>query len=167
MRQTPTINRAITEWLARAHPTPSAAYTQWQVQGVAMLPLGRDFAAVRLPARLIHAAIGVDDRTDRLPGLRASITSMIGGPVIHDGNTVGVAYYALIPWHAGLIWEEQHTAPCVAVGTYLGVPRVDRLGPPGPYWVVPPSYDGHLCAPASVRALIGLGRERLSAEADT
>ncbi len=50
--------RLISEWLARAHPVPQQAHTEWSRQGVALLPLGERFAAVRLTGELVHAAIG-------------------------------------------------------------------------------------------------------------
>lgn len=54
------------------------------------------------------------------------------------------------------------TAPCLYGDTYLGVPRLNRLEPPGTYWVVPPRYDGDLCSPQLVRELVDAGRRQLA-----
>jgi hypothetical protein len=151
----------ISEWLARAHPVPEQARSEWANQGVALLPLGRRFAAVRLAGSLVHAALGSDD-----PSLVAEVLSLrLRGPLIHDHRATGPTYYALIQWHAGLVWDYGHAAPCLQGDTYLGVPRIDRLEPPGTYWLVPPRYDGDLCRPQAVRDLIDIGLEQLTQHA--
>ncbi|WP_369169651.1 hypothetical protein AB5J49_17995 [Streptomyces sp. R28] len=155
---TQALNRLITEWLAGAHPVPEQARAEWSSQGVALLPLGRRFAAVRLDGYLVHAALGSDD-----PGtVTEALTERLRGPVIHDHRTSGPTYYALVQWHAGLAWDYGETAPCLQGDTYLGVPRIDRREPPGTYWVVLPRYDGDLCRPQAVRELIDAGREQLA-----
>jgi hypothetical protein len=151
------LNRLITEWLARAHPAPEQARAEWSNQGVALLPLGRRFAAVRLPGAMVHAAAGSD-----VPDIVAkALSERLSGPVIHDHRTAGPTYYALIQWHAGLVWDYGETAPCLQGDTYLGVPRIDRREPPGTYWVVAPRYDGDLCRPQAVRELIDAGHQQL------
>lgn len=152
------IDRLITGWLARAHTAPAQARTEWSHHGVALLPLGGLFASVRLPGHLVHAAVGSED-----PGHLATVLSKwLHGPVIHDHRTAGPTYYALIQWHAGLVWDCGDIAPCLQDGTYLGVPRFDRRQPPGTYWVVAPRYEGDLCRPQAVRELVAAGRWRLS-----
>ncbi|MFB6933569.1 hypothetical protein [Streptomyces chartreusis] len=151
---------AITEWLARAHPTPEHARAEWSVQGVALLPLGRQFAAVRVPGSLVHAALGSAD-ADVVAEL---LPLRLRGPVIHDHRSTGPTYYALIQWHAGLIWDRGETAPCLQGDTYLGVPHIDRREPPGTYWVAPPRYEGDLCRPQAVRDLIDAGRQQIGQE---
>ncbi|PBC98703.1 hypothetical protein BX281_6784 [Streptomyces sp. Ag82_O1-15] len=151
------LDRAITEWLARTHPVPEQARAEWSNQGVALLPLGRWFAAVRLTGALVHAALDSDD-----PGVvTEGLSARLRGPVIHDHRTTGQTYYALIQWHAGLVWDYNRSAPCLRDDTYLGVPRIDRREPPGTYWVVPPRYDGNLCKPQAVRDLVDAGYRQL------
>jgi hypothetical protein len=151
------LDRLIAEWLARAHPLPEQARAEWSSQGVALLPLGRHFAAVRVDGSLMRAALGSDS-----PGVvTEALASTLRGPVIHDHRTAGPTYYALIQWHAGLVWDYGDIAPCLQGETYLGVPRIDRREPPGTYWVVPPRHEGDLCAPQAVRELIDAGRQEL------
>ncbi|WP_369389482.1 hypothetical protein AB5J72_19070 [Streptomyces sp. CG1] len=88
----------------------------------------------------------------------------LGGSIIYDRRALGETYYALIQAHAGLVWAYSDFATCLGEGTYLGVPRLDQQQPPGTYWVIPPRYEGDLCAPRSIIALIGTGRARQAAE---
>jgi hypothetical protein len=157
------MDRLITEWLDRAHPVPQRARAEWSTQGVALLPLGELFCAVRLPGELVYAAVSSAD-TDQVAAI---LGELLRGPVIHDHRTTGATYYALINWGAGVIQqlERAEDTPCLGQGTYLGVPRIDRRKPPGTYWVVPPRYDGDLCRPAAVRSLIAAGRQELAQRA--
>jgi hypothetical protein len=154
------LNRAITEWLARAHPVPEQAKAEWAGQGVALLPLGHRFAAVRVTESLVHAALDSSD-----PDIVAEVLSLrLRGPVIHDHRSAGPTYYVLIHWHAGMVWEYGSSAPCLQGDTYLGVPHLDRREPPGTYWVVPPRYEGDLCMPQAVRELIDSAHRQLFQE---
>lgn len=158
---TQTSSRMITEWLARAHPVPDQARSEWANQGVALLPLGRRFAAIRLAGSLVHAALGSEDAD-----LVAEMLALrLSGPLIHDHRVAGPTYYALIQWHAGLVWDYSDEAPCLHGDTYLGVPRIDRREPPGTYWAVPPRFDGDLCRPQAVRDLINAGLQQLAQHA--
>ncbi|MDH6215994.1 hypothetical protein M2283_003298 [Streptomyces pseudovenezuelae] len=125
------MDRLISEWLARAHPVPQQACAEWSDQGVALLPLGGLFAAVRLPGELVHAAVDSTD-ADRVA---AALKALLHGPVIHDHRVAGATYYALINWGAGLIEQMEQTEDtlCLGEGAYLGVPRIDRREPPGTY----------------------------------
>jgi hypothetical protein len=155
------LDRAITAWLARAHPVPEQARSEWTNQRVALLPLGRQFAAVRMVGPLVYAALDSD-----VPDIVAeALSERLSGPVIHDHRTAGPTYYALIQWHAGLVWDYGESAPCLQSESYLGVPRLDLREPPGTYWVVPPRYDGDLCRPQAVRDLIDAGRRQLAQHA--
>ncbi|MFF7972784.1 hypothetical protein [Streptomyces sp. NPDC007905] len=152
------LDRAIAAWLARAHPTPELARTEWAIQGVALLPLGDRFAAVRMPADVVHAAVAACDRDE----VAAALGEILGGSIIYDHRVTGGTYYALIQGHAGLVWAYDDIATCLGHGTYLGVPRLDQQQPPGTYWVIPPRYEGDLCAPRSIIPLVELGRSRLA-----
>jgi len=157
------MDRLISEWLARAHPVPRQARADWSNQGVALLPLGNLFAAVRLPGGLVCAAVGCEEPDQ----VAVALDELLHGPVIHDHRNTGATYYALINWGAGVIQqvEQDEDAPCLGKGTYLGVPRIDRRQPPGTYWVVPPRYDGDLCRPRAVRSLVATGRRKLAQHA--
>lgn len=151
------LDRAIAEWLAGAHPVPEQAREEWSSQGVALLPLGQRFAAVRLAGVLVYAALDSED----LGVVTEALSERLRGPVIHDNRAAGPTYYALIQWHAGLVWDYNRSAPCLRDDTYLGVPRIDRREPPGTYWIVPPRYDGNLCRPQAVRDLVDAGHRQL------
>ncbi|MEU0742541.1 hypothetical protein [Streptomyces sp. NPDC006134] len=153
------LDRAIAEWLARTHPAPENVWREWDTQGVALLPLGERFAAVRLPGGIVHAAVDSEDR-DRVA---AALGERLGGSIIHDRRVAGGTYYALIQAHAGLVWAYGDAAVCLGHGTYLGVPRIDRQQPPGTYWVVPPRYEGDLCAPRAIVDLVETGRSQVAA----
>jgi hypothetical protein len=161
--ETHALNRLITEWLARAHPAPETAQAEWAHHGVALLPLGVLFAAVRLPGDLVHAAVGSHAHAQ----VAAVLQERLQGPVIHDYRTTGPCYYALINWGAGVVQQldQDEDAPCLGKDTYLGVPRLDRQEPPGTYWTVSPKYDGNLCVPQAVRDLIVAGRQELAQHA--
>jgi hypothetical protein len=156
------LDRAIGEWLLRVHPNPEQARTEWSIQGVALLPLGIRFAAVRMPAEVVHAAVDSCDRDQ----VACAVGQLLGGSIIYDRRATGGTYYALIQAHAGLVWAYEDIATCLGRDTYLGVPRLDQQQPPGTYWVVPPRYEGDLCAPRSIVSLMKRGRSRLPAPAD-
>ncbi|MFF8571210.1 putative ATP-grasp-modified RiPP [Streptomyces sp. NPDC015408] len=156
------LDGAISEWLARSNPSPERARREWATQGVALLPLGERFAAVRMPARVVHAAVRSDDEDQ----VAVALAESLGGSIIHDRLVSGGMYYALIQGHAALAWAYEDVATCLGHGTYLGVPRIDRQGPPGTYWVVPPRYEGDLCAPRAITALMRDGQTQLARQAE-
>ncbi|WP_051853106.1 hypothetical protein [Streptomyces aureocirculatus] len=136
----------ITEWLARAHPVPRQADAEWANHGVALLPLGVRFDALRVPAPRIHAAIGSDDRGT----VGKALEGWLHGPVVRDVRTGSGLYYVLIAPDAP--WEGP--AERLGQGIYLGVPRIDNEVSPVTYWAVQPERPGHLCDPAHLAALL-------------
>ncbi|MEU3838941.1 putative ATP-grasp-modified RiPP [Streptomyces sp. NPDC028635] len=124
---------------------------------MALLPLGERFAAVRMPADIVHAGVG----SRRHDEVTVALGELLGGAIIHDTRCSGGTYYALIHARAALTWPHDRVAGCLGSGTYLGVPRLDRQRPPGAHWVVPPRHEGDLCAPEAVIALVQTGRSRL------
>ncbi|GGQ02441.1 hypothetical protein ACFFKE_28135 [Streptomyces mutabilis] len=152
------LDRAIAQWLAQTDPNPERIRREWAAQGVALVPLGERFAAVRMAAYIVHAAVRTADKA----GVATALGELLGGSIIHDRRVGGGTYYALIQGHAGLVWAYDDLASCLGHGTYLGIPRLDRQQPPGTYWVVPPRFDGDLCAPRDITALMREGRGRLA-----
>ncbi|GAA3489687.1 hypothetical protein [Streptomyces cremeus] len=143
----------IAAWLAHAHRTPSVAEEEWDARRVAMLPLGRRFDAVRIPAEVVHAGLGTDNRD----AVGALLSTMLGGgPVIQDSDTV----YALVaPGQA-----EKWAAP---TGSYrwrgwLTVPRPDQLAEPGVHWLTEMSRPGRLCDLDAVARVAARGFTALS-----
>ncbi|WJV47331.1 hypothetical protein [Streptomyces flavofungini] len=150
---------ALSDWFARAQPGAAHARREWAEGGVALLPCGPRFCAVRLSGPLVYAALG----TDMAAAVAVSLATMLSGPVFCSGFSS--QYYALV---AGSTpqqrWSYADEAPLLGTGTYLGVPAVRRTSPPGPYWVSLPHHPGDLCPLPSVAALVALGLAR-SAEA--
>ncbi|MEU1019262.1 hypothetical protein [Streptomyces sp. NPDC005898] len=143
----------IEDWLAHAG-RPEQARREWADTGVALLPLGQRFEAARLPARLVLAAVDTYDPLE----ITERLTRFLNGPAFFDGRAMGGTFYALMqPHRAGQVWKYQDVAPRLGANTYLGVPRMERVKPPGTHWVAPPRFPGDLCEPATVEALIGFG----------
>ncbi|MER6690355.1 hypothetical protein [Streptomyces minutiscleroticus] len=136
----------------------------WSTQGVSLLPLGRRFAAVRMSEALVRAGVGCEGSVR----IATVLEKALYGPVIQDCRAVGITFYALTIWDDDTesVRFDDEDAQCLGPGVYLGVPRIDRREPPGSHWAVPPRYEGDLCAPEAVAALVESGRRRLqSAEA--
>ncbi|MFJ1667342.1 hypothetical protein ACIOK4_13335 [Streptomyces bottropensis] len=157
-----TLDGYITGWLTRALPPDKRrqAESEWAERGVALLPLGVRFSVVRLPERLVHAALGTSDPAR----VAAELPDRLGGAVIHDTYSHGHPYYPLIQWHAGIVWDGGDDAPCLGEGTYMGVPHIRRVTPPGTYWLAPPRHEGDLCRPELVQRLVRQARAAVAAD---
>ncbi|MFI1104996.1 hypothetical protein [Streptomyces melanogenes] len=149
--------RAVTDWLASAHPVPAQARREFDV-GIALVPTGGKVDAIRLPAPIVHAAAGSESPDAVAAFLAAALPG--GGAVIHDAYGVGVWYYALVPPGTYTAWQATG-AECLRPGTWLGVPRLDLTARPGPHWTLPPRAVGTLCTAQAVSDLITLGQNRL------
>ncbi|GGP86019.1 hypothetical protein [Streptomyces melanogenes] len=147
---------AITNWLASAHATPAQARREFNV-GIALLRTGDVFDAIRLPASVVHSAAGSSAPEAVVAFLAKGLRV---GAVIHDAYGVGVWYYALVPPGTYDHWRVPGVE-CLAPGTWLGVPRLDLLSRPGPYWALPPHAVGSVCDAHAVAALVLRGRDRL------
>ncbi|MFC0843312.1 hypothetical protein ACFH04_06115 [Streptomyces noboritoensis] len=148
--------RAITDWLASAHDVPAQARREFDV-GIALVPTGAKFDAIRLPAPIVHAAAGNED-PDAVAVFLAE--TLPGGAVIHDAYGVGVWYYALVPPGTYTDWQVPDVE-CLRPGTWLGVPRLNLTARPGPYWALPPRTVGSLCTADAVADLVALSQNRL------
>ncbi|MFD4924199.1 MULTISPECIES: hypothetical protein [Streptomyces] len=148
----------LAEWLACSDPDPRQVWKDWMFHGVAVLPVGTLFGAVRIPEAIVHAALESTDREYIHPIL----ADRLDGPVIHDGH--GHNYYALIGPEAHLDWGT--SAPGVkrlAPATQLGVPATNlhKYTARTPiYWAVSGAEPRH-CAPGSVALLVRIGAARL------
>lgn len=128
---------------------------EWQQHGVALLPLGSFFEAVRIPAAVAQLTLSSGNWcvvADRLA------EHLQGGPVIDDLR--GRRYYALVPPGTAENWRAP-AAQCLGEGTYLGVPRPDLTALDQrtlcSYWAVPMSRPGKLCRVSDVLTLVMVG----------
>ncbi|GGO42991.1 hypothetical protein [Streptomyces lasiicapitis] len=132
---------------ALAHPLPGQARREWTDAHVAMIPLGRRFDAVRVPAERIHAAVGSDESAT----VAAALEDWLRGPVVQDLRSGLGPYYVLVAPDAE--WQGEEVR--LSTGTYLGVPRVGHIA----YlmtWVVQPQRPGDLCDVGCLRALLSV-----------
>lgn len=161
---------ATAHWLLSTLPAHgrNRARTEWAEMGVAMLPLGTLFSAVRIPGRLVRALTGPLTLTETDAVLADALR---GGPVICDPHRP--SYYALVPASMPRTWKDAATewdeVDVVVLGrdTVLGVPRLDATEPNpalSSYWSVPMDSPGELCAGLAVARLIAAGRHVLDAE---
>lgn len=158
---------AVEHWLLSTKPRESHSQirAEWHEHGVALLPLGTLFSAVRLPGALIQVLAASREPQDIDPFLEEALQ----GPVICDPR--GFRYYALVPasvprtWHQAVEDWRAHDVDCLGRGTYLGVPRLDaveyRPQESASYWSVPMPSAGILCQPLTVARLIAAGRHQL------
>ncbi|WP_229909733.1 hypothetical protein [Streptomyces flavofungini] len=138
---------AIADWLARAHPVPRQAVSEWSNHGVALLPLGRRFDAIRVPSERVHAAVG----SDVPETVAAALAEWLHGPVIRDLRSGPSPYYVLVAPDSRWQGDEER----LGTGSHLGVPRPGRVSMLA-CWVVLPPFPGSLCATARLRALLDI-----------
>ncbi|MFD9861890.1 hypothetical protein [Streptomyces alboflavus] len=136
------------DWFARAHPLPDQAHTEWARHGVTLLPLGRRFDAIRIPAAHLHTAVGSAEPHT----VAQALAERLHGPVFRDTRYSEAPYYALVPPDTAWADAEQH----LGRDAYLGVPHPDGSPSPLACWVVPPPAPGTLCDPAHLRTLLGI-----------
>lgn len=167
---------AVTHWLLSTLDATrrDRARMEWQEQGVALLPLGGLFSAVRIPEQLVHAVARID-HPQTVNGFLAA--ALDDSPVIHDPS--GHRYYVLVPasmptrWtKAASVWSDQLGVDCLGSGTLLGVPPTDVLWlnvlTNQSYWAVPMSSAGVLCDPQTVaRMIAAAARARLGRSSDS
>ncbi|MFI2209610.1 hypothetical protein [Streptomyces sp. NPDC020141] len=151
----PSTDTAIGHWLAASLREPQTALHGWRADPITMLPTGRLFDAVRIPGKLVHAAIGA---TDHAP-VSAGLEKTLAGPVISDSRW----YYALVPPHTSETWTSG-LAQCLGQGAWLTVPRPDHTQDTGTrvHWCTPMTNPGRLCDPPAVAALIDHGHKALT-----
>ncbi|WP_328871240.1 hypothetical protein OHT76_14565 [Streptomyces sp. NBC_00287] len=158
----PPPNETVQEWLAYAHPK---VHQEWSsTAGLALIPLGRLFDAVRLSEHLVRSVAGVSGPATVNDWLGRSLNS---GPVIHDPS--GHRYYALVPSGTAPDWRVP-AAACLGEGTYLGVPRTDLTEWEEhawcSYWAVPLTRPGRLCRTTDVLALVMAGHDPADDDGD-
>lgn len=164
--------QAIASWLLTAldpalHDT---ARTQWRNGQTVLVPCGHLFSAVRLPQELVLAHTGGQGDLAAADQIVAQVFD--GGPVVCDPCRPA-RWYVLVPaptsvwrWHTES-WREAGVV-ALGLGRYLSIPPINatshdpRSGEP--YWAVPPSLPGDVCAPEHVDRLISTTPHRLARE---
>lgn len=162
---------ATEHWLLSTLPAAGRdrARAEWRKLGVAMLPLGTLFSAVRIPGHLL-VALTASTEAAELDAFLAQ--ALDGGPVICDPH--GPRYYALVPASTPRTYREdldgwrEVDVDCLGRDSYLGVPRVDAVTcdpqRKASYWSVPMDSAAMLCRPLLVGRLIGAGRDLVAEE---
>ncbi|GGU99759.1 hypothetical protein [Streptomyces spectabilis] len=139
------LHRAVSQWLAEADPRPGKVWAEWEKHGVALLPLGRRFDAIRVTAERVHDAVG----SDAPHTVATALETWLDGPVIRDLRSSSGPYYVLAA--PGADWDGP--AERLTTGTYLGVPRPGHATVLS-RWVVLPQHPGALCDSRYLRALL-------------
>ncbi|GAA2903874.1 hypothetical protein GCM10010524_39650 [Streptomyces mexicanus] len=155
---------AAERWLYQAAPTPALAAAEWNLQGVALLQAGIAWDVVRVPYPLLGDLGRAVD-----PGVLRRLLHELGvdGPVFCDPYRPNL--YVVVPQGTDAWWPSTLTAAgaeCLG-GTrpyirHVGVPRLDRTEPPGPYWLTPP--DAAVRLHTDVQHLCRVLRARLAEE---
>jgi hypothetical protein len=154
---------AAEHWLLSTLADPRKGREEWKEHGVAMLPLGGLFSAIRLPGALVLAVTGAHS----LPSVEidALLAEALGGaPVICDPRHH--RYYVLVPatvptsWRAAVDDWRTDDVDALGRGTMLGVPKLSRTQPRtfDSYWSVPMESAAALCPPLTVARFIAVGR---------
>lgn len=162
--------RAIAGWLARAHSDPAQAAAKWRTDGLAVMPLGVRYSAVRVPDTAVATVSGLRERGQ----WDAYLCDVVGGPVICD--PVGHRYYLLVARRAEEAWahlaESWRTVGIglLGDGVVLGMPS-PYTGPDplrrASYWASPAPRAGVLCPPLAVLQLIDAALTAQAVESST
>ncbi|MER7051610.1 hypothetical protein [Streptomyces sp. NPDC000351] len=150
-------DRAVSNWLLAAADNRDRAQREWNDRGVALLRCGGAFTAIRVPASLITAAAGSEERVRVSVYLSAALHR---GSVFVD-QTAGW-YYCLVPSKACDSWREPETE-CFGDDHYLGVPcpGIDFRHPRArSCWVVPMDGPADLCNPDAISQLVYVTRKK-------
>ncbi|MFD0032561.1 hypothetical protein ACFVJK_30690 [Streptomyces sp. NPDC127172] len=129
-------------WLLESAADRQTAATEWIMQGLALLTAGVTWDAVRVPCALLDPDF---DRSTEPAVLRRRVEELdVAGPVFCDPYRPHL--YFMVPPGTDRDWP-QDLAPagveCLG-GTrpyihHVGIPRPDRIAPPGPYWLTSPN----------------------------
>ena len=147
-------------WLLGAAPSLPQAIAEWRDAGAAWLLPGELFAAVLVPAYIVHAGLGVDG-PEQAAG---PLGEVVDGPVFWQPDAFAreAAYVALLTAGAARGWSVPRTVLHASRGLVL-VPAPDRQTPDagGPWWAVAPEDHPRVCSPLTVSSLVAAGRRRV------
>lgn len=143
-------------WLLASALHQQTAALEWTTHGVALLTAGITWDAVRVPYALLDPEY--NRRTElgdtvRNAAMRPELATALRKR-LEDFQVVGSVFcdpyrpnlYFMVPPGTDRRWPRRNLGPigveCLG-GTrpyihHVGVPRVDQVAPPGPYWLTPP-----------------------------
>ncbi|MFF8994070.1 hypothetical protein ACF09H_29920 [Streptomyces sp. NPDC014983] len=154
---------AVEDWLLKAARNRQTAAAEWGHQGVALLTAGRVWDVVRAPYTVLTPTF---DRNAAPGELRRRVLEL------RVPGAVFCAYYrphlyVLVPPGADRHWPHRDCPPgveCLGAAQtymhYIGVPRLDRTEPPGPFWLIPPDHRRRLADPEQLYAALRACTER-------
>ncbi|MEF2529098.1 MULTISPECIES: hypothetical protein [Streptomyces] len=159
-------NTSPTDWYAGARRDRAEAYAAWRTCGVAVLPLGERFEAIRFPQALAAAAVGCTTTTI----VNLAFADALEGPIIHDPR--GGNYYLLVAPGTRTRWNRTHQrrAECLGADTQLGVPHPTHHHPTPArplYWANPHTPQTPFCRTAAANLLLRIATARLTEAAAT
>ncbi|MET8677359.1 hypothetical protein ABZW18_07170 [Streptomyces sp. NPDC004647] len=121
---------------------------EWWERGIALLPVGPAWDAVKLPDSLVRR-VAAGDHPEPVRAVLAEFG--VTGPVFLERDT----YYVLVPPGTAARWDAG--AECITTteskSHYMGIPSPAQDDATWSHWVIRPDADA-LCSPAAVRALI-------------
>ncbi|MEU1372002.1 hypothetical protein ABZ454_38835, partial [Streptomyces sp. NPDC005803] len=128
-------------WLLAAAQDGKVAMMEWDRHGTALLTAGVTWDAVRVPYALLDPTY---DRDTEPAVLRRRLAELeVDGPVFCDPYRPHL--YFMVPAGTDQSWPRTLVPAQVEIlgGTrpyihHVGVPRPNRVEPPGPYWLTPP-----------------------------
>ncbi|MEW1892304.1 hypothetical protein [Streptomyces sp. NPDC085659] len=146
-------------WLLSAAPDAHRSQDEWRTQGWTWLRPGVLFGAVVVRARLVHAALGLDDPL----ACRQPLPEHLDGPVFYSPDLFGRegAYTVMVTASTAMGWRAIGSVAHDYRAT-LRIPRPDLIDPPedgSPWWVVPLDGPGVLCKARPLIAFISAGRQ--------
>ncbi|WP_143060391.1 hypothetical protein [Streptomyces misionensis] len=155
---------AAERWLYEAAASPALTAGEWAMQGVALLTAGITWDAVRAPYTVLDPGFDRDTTPEllrhRLAELQLSAAAFSAYYRPH--------FYILVPPGTDRRWPHRDSPAGVeclgSARTYInhiGVPRLDRTTPPGPFWLIPPDHGRRLADPERLRAVLHACAEQL------
>ncbi|MFD8260288.1 hypothetical protein ACFV19_15440 [Streptomyces griseoluteus] len=141
------------EWLASVAPDPEACRWEWErgPLGVALLPAGKAWDVLALPAELGYPTLDVLTRVLDQPG-----------PVLVDSGDNRVGFFVPPGTAARWLGTGIRTA---GAGTWIVVPHPGRAAQ-GVRWLVPPDGSGTLTDPALLELAMHEAAAALASQGD-
>lgn len=145
--------KAAVEWLASVAPDPEACRWEWErsPRGVALLPAGKAWDVLILPAELGYPTLDVLTRVLDQPG-----------PVLVDFGDARMGFFVPAGTAARWLGTGVRTA---GVGTWIVVPYPGR-STGGVRWLVAPDGSGTLTDPALLELAMHEAAAGLAGEGD-